>query len=75
MNQMKLIFLHGAPAVGKLTVARELARAHGLSSVSQSSDGGFGQFAFSFRQRTIHSFCANRFGWQRLLKRHETTSR
>ncbi len=25
MNQMKLIFLHGAPAVGKLTVARELA--------------------------------------------------
>ena len=25
MTQMKLIFLHGAPAVGKLTVARELA--------------------------------------------------
>jgi chloramphenicol 3-O-phosphotransferase len=25
MNKMKLIFLHGAPAVGKLTVARELA--------------------------------------------------
>ncbi len=25
MNQTKLIFLHGAPAVGKLTVARELA--------------------------------------------------
>jgi chloramphenicol 3-O-phosphotransferase len=25
MNQMKLIFLHGAPAVGKLTVARKLA--------------------------------------------------
>jgi chloramphenicol 3-O-phosphotransferase len=25
MNQMKLIFLYGAPAVGKLTVARELA--------------------------------------------------
>src|ERR1051325_7737172 len=25
MNQMKLVFLHGAPAVGKLTVARELA--------------------------------------------------
>jgi predicted kinase len=25
MNQMQLIFLHGAPAVGKLTVARELA--------------------------------------------------
>lgn len=30
MNQMKLIFLHGAPAVGKLTVARELARLTGL---------------------------------------------
>lgn len=25
MNQMKLVFLHGAPAVGKLAVARELA--------------------------------------------------
>ena len=25
MNNMKLIFIHGAPAVGKLTVARELA--------------------------------------------------
>jgi hypothetical protein len=25
MNQMKLVFLHGAPAVGKLTLARELA--------------------------------------------------
>jgi chloramphenicol 3-O-phosphotransferase len=25
MNQMQLVFLHGAPAVGKLTVARELA--------------------------------------------------
>jgi len=25
MNQMKLVFLHGAPAVGKLTIARELA--------------------------------------------------
>ncbi|MEP6568375.1 MAG: AAA family ATPase [Acidobacteriota bacterium] len=25
MDQMKLVFLHGAPAVGKLTVARELA--------------------------------------------------
>jgi chloramphenicol 3-O-phosphotransferase len=25
MAQMKLVFLHGAPAVGKLTVARELA--------------------------------------------------
>ena len=25
MNQMKLVFLHGPPAVGKLTVARELA--------------------------------------------------
>jgi chloramphenicol 3-O-phosphotransferase len=25
MNQMKLVFLHGAPAVGKLTVGRELA--------------------------------------------------
>jgi len=25
MDQMKLIFLHGSPAVGKLTVARELA--------------------------------------------------
>jgi hypothetical protein len=27
---MKLIFLHGAPAVGKLTVARELAKLTGL---------------------------------------------
>lgn len=27
---MKLVFLHGAPAVGKLTVARELARLTGL---------------------------------------------
>jgi chloramphenicol 3-O-phosphotransferase len=27
---MKLIFLHGAPAVGKLTVARELAKLSGL---------------------------------------------
>ena len=27
---MKLIFIHGAPAVGKLTVARELASATGL---------------------------------------------
>jgi chloramphenicol 3-O-phosphotransferase len=30
MAQMKLIFLHGAPAVGKLTVARELARLTGF---------------------------------------------
>jgi hypothetical protein len=30
MDQMKLVFLHGAPAVGKLTVARELARLTGL---------------------------------------------
>jgi chloramphenicol 3-O-phosphotransferase len=29
MDQMKLVFLHGAPAVGKLTVARELARLTG----------------------------------------------
>lgn len=29
MNQMKLVFLHGAPAVGKLAVARELARLTG----------------------------------------------
>ena len=29
MNQMKLVFIHGAPAVGKLTVARELARLTG----------------------------------------------
>ena len=30
MNNMKLIFVHGAPAVGKLTVARELAALTGL---------------------------------------------
>ena len=30
MNQMQLIFLHGAPAVGKLTVARELAALTGF---------------------------------------------
>lgn len=30
MNQMKLIFLHGAPAVGKLTVARELTNLTGF---------------------------------------------
>lgn len=30
MNQMKLLFLHGAPAVGKLTVARELAALTGF---------------------------------------------
>ena len=30
MDQMKLVFLHGAPAVGKLTVARELARLTGF---------------------------------------------
>jgi hypothetical protein len=30
MAQMKLIFLHGAPAVGKLTVARELTRLTGF---------------------------------------------
>ncbi|HEV2830173.1 MAG TPA: AAA family ATPase [Pyrinomonadaceae bacterium] len=30
MNNMKLIFIHGAPAVGKLTVARELASATGF---------------------------------------------
>jgi hypothetical protein len=30
MDQMKLIFLHGAPAVGKLTVARELAQLTGF---------------------------------------------
>jgi chloramphenicol 3-O-phosphotransferase len=30
MNQMKLIFIHGAPAVGKLTVARELATLTGF---------------------------------------------
>lgn len=30
MDQMKIVFLHGAPAVGKLTVARELARLTGF---------------------------------------------
>src|ERR1051325_8251746 len=30
MNNMKLIFIHGAPAVGKLTVATELARLTGF---------------------------------------------
>lgn len=30
MDQMQLIFLHGAPAVGKLTVARELAALTGV---------------------------------------------
>ena len=30
MDQMKLVFLHGAPAVGKLTIARELARLTGF---------------------------------------------
>jgi chloramphenicol 3-O-phosphotransferase len=30
MNNMKLIFIHGAPAVGKLTVARELASLTGF---------------------------------------------
>ena len=30
MDQMKLVFLHGPPAVGKLTVARELARLTGF---------------------------------------------
>ena len=30
MDQTKLIFFHGAPAVGKLTVARELARVTGF---------------------------------------------
>lgn len=30
MNKMDLVFLHGAPAVGKLTVARELARLSGF---------------------------------------------
>ena len=30
MNKMQLIFLHGAPAVGKLTVARELAELTGF---------------------------------------------
>ena len=30
MNQMKLVFLHGAPAVGKLTIARELAALTGF---------------------------------------------
>jgi hypothetical protein len=29
MDQMKLVFVHGAPAVGKLAVARELARLTG----------------------------------------------
>jgi chloramphenicol 3-O-phosphotransferase len=31
MNNMKLIFIHGAPAVGKLTVARELASLTGCA--------------------------------------------
>jgi chloramphenicol 3-O-phosphotransferase len=30
MTQMKLVFVHGAPAVGKLTVARELAALTGF---------------------------------------------
>ena len=30
MNQMNLVFLHGPPAVGKLTVARELSRLTGF---------------------------------------------
>src|SRR5258705_1921595 len=30
MNQTKLIFIHGAPAVGKLTVARELSELTGF---------------------------------------------
>jgi len=30
MDQMKLVFLHGPPAVGKLTVARELQRLTGF---------------------------------------------
>jgi hypothetical protein len=30
MEQMKLVFIHGAPAVGKLTVARELAKLTGF---------------------------------------------
>jgi len=30
MDQMKLVLIHGAPAVGKLTVARELARLTGF---------------------------------------------
>lgn len=30
MSQTKLVFLHGAPAVGKLTVARELAELSGF---------------------------------------------
>jgi hypothetical protein len=30
IDQMKLIFIHGAPAVGKLTVARELAKLIGF---------------------------------------------
>lgn len=30
MDQMRLVFLHGAPAVGKLTIARELARLTGF---------------------------------------------
>ena len=30
MNQMKLVFIHGAPAVGKLSVARELASLTGF---------------------------------------------
>jgi chloramphenicol 3-O-phosphotransferase len=30
VNQMKLIFLHGAPAVGKLTIARELVALTGF---------------------------------------------
>jgi hypothetical protein len=29
-DQMKLVFIHGAPAVGKLTVARELAKLTGF---------------------------------------------
>jgi hypothetical protein len=30
MKRMKLVYIHGAPAVGKLTVARELARLTGF---------------------------------------------
>jgi predicted kinase len=37
-DRMKLVFLHGPPAVGKLAVARELARLTGYKLFSQSSD-------------------------------------
>ena len=70
---MKLLFLHGAPAVGKLTVARDLAALTGLRLFHNHLTVDLVSSLFAFGSEPFILLNGNRFGSRRLRRLGQAT--